>query len=80
MSSKRLLALCLPDRGLLAACSSGDITLAPTNISAGGGGGGGGGGTNPCATYTGRQHDAHGHLRRHELHLRRERSFPKRTP
>jgi hypothetical protein len=36
----------------LAACSSGDITLAPTNISTGGGGGGGGGGTNPCATYT----------------------------
>ena len=36
----------------LAACSSGDITLAPTNISTGGGSGGGGGGTNPCATYT----------------------------
>jgi hypothetical protein len=35
----------------LAACSSGDITLAPTNVSTGGGGGGGGG-TNPCATYT----------------------------
>jgi hypothetical protein len=37
---------------LLAACSSGDITLAPTNISTGGGGGGGGGATNPCASYT----------------------------
>jgi hypothetical protein len=37
----------------LAACSSGDITLAPTNISAGGGSGGSGGGTNnPCASYT----------------------------
>lgn len=36
----------------LAACSSGDITLAPTNVSTGGGGGGGGGSTNPCATYT----------------------------
>ncbi len=37
---------------VLAACSSGDITLAPTNVSTGGGGGVGGGGTNPCATYT----------------------------
>lgn len=38
----------------LAACSSGDITLAPTNISTGGGSSGGGGGssTNPCASYT----------------------------
>lgn len=35
----------------LAACSSGDITLAPTNV--GTGGGGGGGGTfNPCASYS----------------------------
>ena len=37
---------------LLAGCSSGDITLAPTNVGTGGGGGGGGGGTNPCASYT----------------------------
>ena len=38
---------------VLAACSSGDINLAPTNIdNSTGGGGGGGGGTNPCATYT----------------------------
>ena len=38
----------------LAACSSGDITLAPTNIdsSVTNGGGGGGGATNPCASYT----------------------------
>src|SRR5687768_11972670 len=51
MSSKRVLA-CASLSALLAACSSGDITLAPTNISAGGDAGGGGGGTNPCATYT----------------------------
>jgi hypothetical protein len=37
---------------MLCACSSGDITLAPTNISTGGGGSGGGGATNPCASYT----------------------------
>jgi hypothetical protein len=38
----------------LAACSSGDINLAPTNIdnSTGGAGGSGGGVTNPCASYT----------------------------
>ena len=39
----------------LAACSSGDITLAPTNVdnsTTTGGGGGGGGTTNPCASYT----------------------------
>jgi hypothetical protein len=37
----------------LAACSSGDITLAPTNVdNSTGGGGGSGGATNPCATYT----------------------------
>ena len=37
----------------LAACSSGDITLAPTNIdSSVTNGGGGGGATNPCASYT----------------------------
>lgn len=38
----------------LAACSSGDITLAPTNVdnSTTTGGGGGGGATNPCASYT----------------------------
>ena len=39
----------------LAACSSGDITLAPTNVdnsTTTGGGGGGGGATNPCASYT----------------------------
>ena len=37
----------------LAACSSGDITLAPTNIdSSVTNGGGGGGTTNPCASYT----------------------------
>jgi hypothetical protein len=37
----------------LAACSSGDITLAPTNIdNSTGGGGGGGGAANPCASYT----------------------------
>jgi hypothetical protein len=51
MSSKRILA-CAALSAMLGACSSGDITLAPTNISAGGGSGGGGGGTNPCATYT----------------------------
>jgi hypothetical protein len=51
MSSKRLLA-CASLSLMLVACSSGDITLAPTNISTGGGSGGGGGGTNPCATYT----------------------------
>ena len=34
----------------LAACSSGDITLAPTNVGTGGGGGGGGA-FNPCASY-----------------------------
>ena len=37
----------------LAACSSGDITLAPTNIdNSTTTGGGGGGATNPCASYT----------------------------
>ena len=37
----------------LAACSSGDITLAPTNIdSSVTNGGSGGGATNPCASYT----------------------------
>jgi hypothetical protein len=37
----------------LAACSSGDITLAPTNVdNSTGGGGGSGGATNPCASYT----------------------------
>src|SRR6185503_12459087 len=36
----------------LAACSSGDITLAPTNVGNGGGSGGGGGAFNPCASYT----------------------------
>jgi hypothetical protein len=38
----------------LAACSSGDVTLAPTNVdnSTTTGGGGGGGATNPCASYT----------------------------
>jgi len=35
----------------LAACSSGDITLAPTNIDAYTTNGGGGGNTNPCASY-----------------------------
>jgi hypothetical protein len=36
----------------LAACSSGDITLAPTNVdNSTGGGGGSGGATNPCAAY-----------------------------
>ena len=36
----------------LAACSSGDITLAPTNIdNSTSTGGGGGGQTNPCASY-----------------------------
>ena len=35
----------------LAACSSGDINLSPTNVSNGGGGGGGGGSSNPCASY-----------------------------
>src|SRR5688572_205820 len=51
MSSKTVLA-CASLSALLVGCSSGDITLAPTNISAGGGSGGGGGGTSPCATYT----------------------------
>src|SRR5688572_2148863 len=51
MSSKTVLA-CASLSALLVGCSSGDITLAPTNISTGGGSGGGGGGTNPCATYT----------------------------
>jgi hypothetical protein len=38
---------------VLAACSSGDITLAPTNIdNSTTTGGGGGGSTNPCASYT----------------------------
>src|SRR5262245_13195200 len=38
---------------VLAACSSGDITLAPTNIdNSTTNGGGGGGATNPCASYT----------------------------
>src|SRR6185295_19162419 len=37
----------------LAACSSGDITLAPTNVdNSTTTGGGGGGPTNPCASYT----------------------------
>ncbi len=36
----------------LAACSSGDITLAPTNVDIATGGGGSGGATNPCASYT----------------------------
>ena len=36
----------------LAACSSGDINLSPTNVGSGGGGGGGGGTFNPCASYT----------------------------
>ena len=37
----------------LAACSSGDITLAPTNVdNSTNTGGGGGGVTSPCATYT----------------------------
>jgi len=39
----------------LVACSSGDITLAPTNVdnsTSTGGGGGGGGAANPCASYT----------------------------
>jgi hypothetical protein len=37
----------------LAACSSGDITLAPTNVdNSTSTGGGGGGVTNPCASYT----------------------------
>jgi hypothetical protein len=37
---------------VLAACSSGDITLAPTNVDASTTTGGGGGGqTNPCASY-----------------------------
>src|SRR6185503_8652980 len=36
----------------LAACSSGDITLAPTNVGNGGGSGGGGGAFNPCASYS----------------------------
>jgi hypothetical protein len=37
----------------LAACSSGDITLAPTNVdNSTGGGGSSGGATNPCASYT----------------------------
>jgi hypothetical protein len=37
----------------LAACSSGDITLAPTNVdNSTTTGGGGGGATNPCASYT----------------------------
>ncbi len=50
MSRKTVLACALS--ATLAACSSGDITLAPTNVSTGGGGSGGGNGTNPCATYT----------------------------
>ena len=37
---------------VLAACSSGDITLAPTNIDNSTSTGGGGGSTNPCASYT----------------------------
>src|SRR5690349_3823406 len=38
---------------VLAACSSGDITLAPTNIdNSTSTGGGGAGSTNPCASYT----------------------------
>jgi hypothetical protein len=36
---------------LLSGCESGDISLAPTNVSNGGGGGGGGGSSNPCASY-----------------------------
>ena len=36
----------------LAACSSGDITLAPTNVDNSTTTGGGGGATNPCASYT----------------------------
>jgi hypothetical protein len=51
MNSKQVLASATLSV-MLAACSSGDITLAPTNISAGGGSGGGGSGINPCATYT----------------------------
>ena len=52
MTKTRLLA-CVSLTAALAACSSGDITLAPTNIdSSTNNGGGGGGATNPCASYT----------------------------
>ena len=52
MTKTRLLA-CVSLTAALAACSSGDITLAPTNIDTSTNtGGGGGGATNPCASYT----------------------------
>lgn len=51
MTSTQLLTL-LPLAAALAACSSGDITLAPTNIDASTSTSTGGGATNPCASYT----------------------------
>jgi hypothetical protein len=52
MTSLRVLSI-VGLTAALAACSSGDITLAPTNIdSSTNNGGGGGGANNPCASYT----------------------------
>jgi hypothetical protein len=52
MTSLRALT-CVSLAAVLAACSSGDITLAPTNVdNSTTSGGGGGGATNPCASYT----------------------------
>ena len=52
MTSLRALT-CVSLTAVLAACSSGDITLAPTNVdNSTTSGGGGGGATNPCASYT----------------------------
>ncbi len=52
MTIKRALTLASLTAAL-AACSSGDITLAPTNVdNSTTTGGGGGGQTNPCASYT----------------------------
>jgi len=50
MTSLRALT-CVSLTAVLAACSSGDITLAPTNVdNSTSTGGGGGGATNPCAS------------------------------
>jgi hypothetical protein len=51
MTETRLLA-CISLAAALAACSSGDITLAPTNIDTSTNTSSGGGATNPCASYT----------------------------
>ena len=51
MTKTRILA-CISLTAALAACSSGDITLAPTNIDTSTNTSSGGGATNPCASYT----------------------------